>query len=59
MPPLHGNIDLLIGLNASAALEPMEVCHASKKDNPFAVHTRLCWAFYGFTGENNKRVGVH
>ena len=48
MLPLHGNIDLLIEMNAPAALEPMEVCHALKKDNTFAVCTRLGWEFYIF-----------
>ena len=57
--PLCNDVDLLIGLNAPAALEPMEVCHAPKKDDPFAVHTRLGWIFYGFAGENSMKVGVH
>ena len=38
--PLCNDVDLLIGLNAPAALEPMEVCHAPKKDDPFAIRTR-------------------
>ena len=59
MPPLHVKVDLLTGLNAPAALELMEVCHTPKKDEPFTVRTRLGWAFYGFTGKNNKRVRVH
>ena len=41
LSPLHGNIDLLERFNAPADLEPLKVYHAPKKDNPFAVSTRL------------------
>ncbi|XP_078284132.1 uncharacterized protein LOC144609514 [Rhinoraja longicauda] len=53
LPKINSGIDLLIGTNASEALEPIEVI-TNQEGGPFAMRTVLGWVIYGPLRKNNK-----